>query len=289
MPQILQPEQLLNANAWLASSYQLASVSGPAIGGLLIALHGDATWAFLASAAGQLVFIAALLTMPPLLPPPIAARRTTRDLFAGFGFIWKNPVFLAAIMLDLFAVLLGGAVALLPVFAKDILHVGPTGLGWLRAAPSVGALCMALLTTRLPPWRRPGLALLVTVAGFGLATIGFGLSKTLWLSLLCLFLTGVFDEVSVVIRLTLEQILTPNALRGRVSALHYVFIGLSNEFGTFESGATAALFGPVISVVGGGCGTLLVVGIVALFWPALARLPPLHTLKPCPNPSDDSA
>jgi MFS family permease len=144
----------------------------------------------------------------------------------------------------------------------------------------VGALLMALLSTRLPPWRRPGQALLVTVAGFGIATIGFGLSTSLWLSLLCLFFTGIFDELSVVIRLTLEQVITPDPLRGRVSSLHYVFIGFSNELGSFESGATAALFGPVASVAGGGLGTLAVVALVALLWPSLSRLGPLHTLKP---------
>jgi len=139
---------------------------------------------------------------------------------------------------------------------------------------------MALVTTHLPPWRRPGRTLLATVAGFGLATVGFGFSKSYWLSMLCLFLTGVFDEVSVVIRMTLEQILTPDALRGRVSAVHYVFIGFSNELGAFESGATAALFGLIPAIVSGGVGTLLVVALVARVWPQLAALGPLDTLRP---------
>jgi MFS family permease len=195
-------------------------------------------------------------------------------------FIRRHPVFLAAITLDLFAVLFGGAVALLPVFAKDILHVGPVGLGWLRAAPALGAMGMALLMTRLPPWQRPGRVLLFVVAGFGLATIGFGLSQVMWLSLLCLFLTGVFDAVSVVIRLTLEQVLTPDRLRGRVSSIHYVFIGFSNELGAVESGGTAALFGPVASVAGGGLAAVLVVGVVAVLWPQLTRLGPLASLRP---------
>jgi MFS family permease len=201
-------------------------------------------------------------------------------MFAGFAFIRRNPLFLAAITLDLFAVLLGGAVALLPMYAKDVLNVGPTGLGWLRAAPAAGALLMALVTTRLPPWKKPGVVLMAVVVGFGLSTIGFGLSTSFPLSLLCLFLTGVFDNVSVVIRLTLEQVLTPDSLRGRVSAVHHVFIGFSNELGSFESGATAALFGPVASVVGGGIGTVLIVGVVALAWPALAKLERLDQLKP---------
>ncbi len=139
---------------------------------------------------------------------------------------------------------------------------------------------MALATTRLTPWQRPGRVLLVAVAGFGLATIGFGLSRSFALSMACLFFTGIFDNVSVVIRLTLEQIITPDHLRGRVSAINYVFVGFSNEFGAFESGATAALFGPTLSVVGGGLATLLVVAMVRVAWPALARIGPLHTLRP---------
>jgi MFS family permease len=141
-------------------------------------------------------------------------------------------------------------------------------------------LAMALITTRLPPWPRPGRTLLLVVAGFGLATLGFGVSRSFALSLVCLFLTGVFDNVSVVIRLTLEQTITPDRLRGRVSAINYVFIGFSNEFGAFESGATAAMFGPTVSVVGGGIATLLVVVIVATIWPELARVGPLHSLAP---------
>ena len=176
--------------------------------------------------------------------------------------------------------LFGGAVALLPIFAKDILHVGPAGLGWLRAAPGIGAMTMALVTTRMQPWRRPGVAMLWTVAGFGIATIGFGLSRSFALSMVCLYLTGVFDNISVVIRLTLEQTITPDHLRGRVAAINYVFIGFSNEFGAFESGATAALFGPTLSVVGGGFATLLVVAIVHAVWPQLSRIGPLHTLTP---------
>jgi MFS family permease len=280
LPQLLRPEQFTNANAWLSTIFQLAAISGPALGGGLIALTGAATAAFLAAAAGQVLFVVLLLRLPATPP---AARPTTaspRDLFAGFAFIRRHPVFLAAITLDLFAVLFGGAVALLPIFAKDILHVGPAGLGRLRAAPALGAMCMALLTTRLPPWQRPGRVLLLTVVGFGLATIGFGLSRSMALSLVCLFFTGVFDDISVVIRLTLEQVLTPDQLRGRVSSIHYVFIGFSNELGGFESGATAALFGPIVSVVGGGIAVILVVAVVLGLWPELVRLRPLASLKP---------
>lgn len=280
LPQLLAKEEFNNANAWLSSTFQLAAISGPAAGGLLIAATGSATASFAIAAIGQLLFIAMLRTMPVRVPPPPAGKRRAADVFAGFSFVRRNPLFLAAITLDLFAVLFGGAVALLPIFAKDILQVGPSGLGWLRATPGLGALAMALITTRVRPWRRPGIVLLWAVAGFGLATIGFGLSRSFALSLLCLFLTGVFDNVSVVIRLTLEQTITPDHLRGRVSAINYVFIGFSNEFGAFESGATAALFGPTLSVVGGGIATILVVAVVRAAWPQLARIGPLHTLAP---------
>jgi MFS family permease len=279
LPQLLDPAQFNNANAWLSSTFQLAAITGPAAGGMLIAVTGSATMSFALAAVGQLVFIVMLRTLP-VRPPAASAKRSAADVFAGFRFVRRNPLFLAAITLDLFAVLFGGAVALLPIFAKDILQVGPSGLGWLRAAPALGALTMALVTTRVRPWKRPGVVLLFAVAGFGLATIGFGLSRSFPLSLACLFLTGVLDNVSVVIRLTLEQTITPDHLRGRVSAINYVFIGFSNEFGAFESGATAALFGPTLSVVGGGIATLCVVTTVHAVWPQLARIGPLHTLKP---------
>jgi MFS family permease len=278
LPQLLAPAEFANANAWLSSTFQLAAISGPALGGLAIAATGAATASFAAAALGQAIFMAMLTTLPVRRPTTPTATASARDVFAGFRFVRNNPLFLAAITLDLFAVLFGGAVALLPIFAKDILAVGPAGLGYLRAAPGIGALAMALITTRLHPWRRPGRVLLLVVAGFGLATLGFGLSRSFALSLLCLFFTGVFDNVSVVIRLTLEQMITPDHLRGRVSAINYVFIGFSNEFGAFESGATAALFGPTLSVVGGGIATLLVVAIVRATWPELARIGPLHSL-----------
>ena len=279
LPQLLAPAEFANANAWLASTYQLASITGPAAGGLLIAATGGATASFAAAMVGQALFAVILSTLPKVAPSS-GQHRSAKDIFAGFRFVRANPLFLSAITLDLFAVLFGGAVALLPIFAKDILNVGPAGLGWLRAAPGVGAMTMALLTTRLKPWRRPGVALLWTVAGFGLATIGFGLSRSFALSMACLFLTGVFDNISVVIRLTLEQMITPDHLRGRVAAINYVFIGFSNEFGAFESGAAAALLGPTIAVVGGGVATLLVVLVVRATWPQLLRVGPLHTLAP---------
>lgn len=280
LPQIIDRRLFGNAQAWLVSTGQLSSISGPAIGGLLIWALGSATWTYLIAAVLELGFVVTLLTFPAIKPPPPTGKQTVRDVFAGLGFIRRNPVFLAAITLDLFGVMLGGAVALLPIFAKDVLQVGPSGLGLLRAAPAVGALLAALLVTRLPPWRKPGQVLLMVVVGFGLATVGFGLSTNIYLSLACLFLTGAFDSVSMVIRGTLQQMITPDYLRGRVLAVEYMFIGFSNEFGTFRAGAMASFFGPIVAVVGGGIGTIAVVAVVALLWPALARIGPLNTLKP---------
>ena len=193
-------------------------------------------------------------------------------MLAGARFVFQEKVILAAITLDLFAVLFGGAVALLPVFAKDVLNVGPEGFGVLRAAPAVGATLMAIVLTRLPPMRHAGRLLIVAVAGFGLATIVFGLSRNFWLSLLALSLTGAFDNISVVIRSALTPLRTPDAMRGRVSAVERVFISSSNELGAWESGVTAAAFGPITSVIGGGIGTLIVVGLVAKFFPQLRTL-----------------
>jgi hypothetical protein len=278
LPQLLPPVVFANLNAWVASTVQLAAIIGPALGGFVIAATGGAAAAFAVAAAAEATFVL-LLTRVPRAPATTAVRRTG-GVLDGLRFVSRSPVFLAAMTLDLFAVLFGGAVALLPIFAKDILEVGPAGLGWLRAAPAAGALTMALITTRLAPWERPGRVLLAAVAGFGVVMIGFGLSRHLALSLACLFLAGVCDNVSVVIRLTLEQMITPDALRGRVSAVKHLFVSMSNEIGAFESGATAALFGPVLSVVGGGMATIGVVGLVLWAWPALGRLGPLHTLRP---------
>jgi MFS family permease len=287
LPQLVPAKDFANANAWFSSTFELASISGPAVAGGLIALASHAQPAFAFACLAHLGFVGVLFTIPARPAAQSGKRQGLKDLLAGFRFVRRNKVFLAAITLDMFAVLLGGAVALLPIYAKDVLHAGPVGLGWLRAAPALGALLTALVQTRLPPWRRPGRVLLITVAGFGVSTIVFGLSTVLWLSFVALFFTGVFDNVSVVIRSTLEQSLTPDVMRGRVSAIHYVFIGMSNELGSFESGATAALVGPVLSVVGGGLGTLLVVGAVALAFPSLRALPPLHQLEPLEANADD--
>jgi hypothetical protein len=277
---LVQPRQLANAQAWVASTGQVAQIGGPALGGLLIALFGVAAWTYLIASVLGLVFVALLATIPAIPPARSVGGRSLADLFAGLHFIGRSPVFLAAMTLDLFGVLFGGAVALLPIFARDILRVGPEGLGVLRAAPALGALAMALTMTRLRPWQRPGRVLLLVVAGFGLATVGFGLSRSLPLSLACLALVGACDSVSGVIRGTLQQMVTPDRLRGRVAAVEKVFVGFSNELGAFESGAVAALFGPIVSVVSGGLVTLAVAAAVAWIWPALVAVGPLHTLRP---------
>lgn len=246
----------------------------------MIALLGRAAGAYWLAAGCCLG--CALLLMP--IRPRVSDRprkvRSLTSLLLGIKFVFRSQLLLAAITLDLFAVLLGGATALLPVYASDILEVGAAGLGWLRAAPAMGAVLIALVLAHRPPLRRPGLALLLSVAGFGVATICFGFSRDPVLSFALLALTGALDNISVVVRGTLMQVLTPDEMRGRVSAVNSVFISSSNELGAFESGMTAKWFGPVGSVVGGGIGTIFVVLVAALRWPLLVRLGPLHEVKP---------
>jgi MFS family permease len=288
LAQVVPPEHFTNAATWESSAWQASAIIGPALGGLIIAVRGSATPVY-AIVAGLLLALALLLTR--LRPRPVARADedlTLRSLFAGLRFVWDTKIILAAITLDMFAVLLGGATALLPVFARDILQVGATGLGWLRAAPAVGAILAALALAYLPPFRRAGWTLLAVVAGFGLATIVFGLSRSFGLSLAMLALLGALDNISVVIRSTLVLTRTPDEMRGRVNAVHSVFIGISNELGAFESGVAAALLGTVGAVVGGGIGTLLVVGLVALGWPEVRRLGRLnaHAAPEAPASAD---
>ncbi|MDZ8258623.1 MFS transporter [Nostoc sp. ChiQUE01b] len=279
MWQLIPVSAFTNAATWNSSSFQLAAVIGPAFGGFGIALLGSATGVYIAAA------IAALLCF--ILTVPIKGQKAIRTtepisikaLAAGAKFVWQNQLILAAITLDMFAVLLGGAIALLPIFAKDILHVGPVELGYLQAAHSIGALTMAITLAYLPPLRKAGPSLLWSVVGFGVVTIIFGLSRSFWLSMLMLTLGGALDSISVVIRHTLVQIRTPDHLRGRVAAINSVFISASNELGGFESGLTAALFGPVISVVGGGIGTIVVVIATAMIWPGIRKLGALQEYK----------
>ncbi|MBD2211105.1 MFS transporter [Nostoc linckia FACHB-104] len=276
MWQLIPTSAFTNAATWNSTSFQLATVIGPAFGGFAIAAFGNATSVYILAAVAA--FLCFALTLPikqqntTLSKEPISLKA----LAGGAEFVWKNQIIFAAITLDMFAVLLGGAVALLPIFAKDILHVGPVELGYLQAAPSIGALIMAVTLAHLPPMRKAGPALLWSVVGFGVVTIIFGLSRWFWLSLLMLALSGALDSISVVIRHTLVQIRTPNHLRGRVAAINSVFISASNELGGFESGLAAALFGPIVSVVGGGIGTILVVIATAMIWPEMRKLGALH-------------
>ncbi|HQR37150.1 MAG TPA: MFS transporter [Blastocatellia bacterium] len=268
VPEVAYP----NAATWNSGAWQLAVVFGPALGGFIVGLTNKPAVVYGLDVAAGLVYLALVLWMRVSPKPDVQEPVSLRTFGAGAAFIWRTKEILAAITLDMFAVLLGGATALLPIFAKDILNVGPTGLGWLRAAPSIGAMLAAFAIASRPPFHRAGKTLLWAVAGFGAATIVFGLSTSFPLSLLMLALLGGLDQISVVIRGTLLLTRTPDSLRGRVSAVHNVFVGASNELGEFESGALAALFGPVIAVVGGGIGTLLVVALIAAAWPEVRRL-----------------
>lgn len=276
LPQVVPREQISQAITWNTSTFQIAAVLGPALGGVVIALPGGASKSYLINAVCSLIVIS--LVIPMRLRPyardfePVSME----SLLAGIKFVFSTELILATITLDLLAVLLGGATALLPIFAKDILAIGPRGLGWLRAAPAIGAFLTAIYLAHRPPLRRAGWALLWSVAGFGLATIIFGISRSPALSFLMLFLTGAFDNISVVVRHSLVQVLTPDSMRGRVSAVNAIFIGSSNELGELESGLTARLLGTVPAVVLGGVGSMLVVLGVGWGWPSIRRLRSVH-------------
>lgn len=270
---------------------QIGNVVGPALGGLVVAFFTPA--AYFVAAGTSTAFLILLARLGLESGPRRAGSVNSRSLLMGIEYVWRKRIILNMITLDLFAVLLGGAVYLLPIYATDILEVGPTGFGLLRAAPAVGAMTMAFSLIYLPPMKRAGRTLLLCVAGFGAATIVFGLSTSMWLSLFMLFLTGAFDNVSMVIRQTLLQMLTPDHMRGRVSAVSSVFVGASNELGGLESGLVAHWFGPVFSVVSGGIGTILVVVIMAMRSPTLRNFGSLQDArlddedKEEPDPSGD--
>lgn len=266
VPNLVPPEQLGNAIAWNSTVWQTATIAGPALGGLLY--YFGATVAF-GSAAVCFLTCCVLFGMMTSRPQATPSDITWETLLAGIRFIRSRPVIFGAISLDLFAVLLGGATALLPVYARDILDVGPGGLGLLRSMPAVGALVVALWLAQSPLQSRSGLRMFQGVAIFGVATIGFGLSTNVVLSCACLFLLGAADMISVFVRSTLVQFDTPDAMRGRVAAVNSVFIGASNELGEFESGAVAALIGTVPAVVVGGVGTLAVCALWVRWFPAL--------------------
>ena len=265
VPSIMLPRAL----AFSSGGNQAAVIAGPALGGLIFVAGATAVYATCAALfIGAAVLIALLRYQHTA---PLREPVTLRSLLAGVDFVWHNKAVLGAVSLDLFAVLLGGATALLPMFAKDILHVGPWGLGLLRAAPAVGALIAAVILTRNPLKRRVGRSMLLAVALYGLCMVVFSLSTSLLLSMAVLAISGSCDMLSVVVRQTLVQLETPDAMRGRVSAVNSVFIGASNQLGEFESGASAALVGPVASVLLGGLGTLLVAALWFKYFPALAK------------------
>jgi MFS family permease len=267
-PQLVPTILLQRALTVSSSAIQAAIICGPALGGVLYTF-GPAT--VYASSTALLLFAAGLALTVNYQHRTALAAATWNSMLAGVAFVWRRKVVLGATSLDLFAVLLGGATALLPIYARDLLQTGPAGLGLLRAAPAVGALCMSLVMVRWPLRNKVGHKLLLAVAVFGLATVVFGLSRSFGLSLLALLVTGAADSVSVVMRSTLVQLETPDEMRGRVSAVNSIFIGASNQLGEFESGSVAALWGPVVSVVSGGIGTMLVAGAWLKLFPSLAN------------------
>ena len=279
-PVLVPPVMLPRAMAFSSAGMQAAIITGPALGGVIFVAGASAVYsvcAFLFATGCALIAVVRYDHAPPPREPV-----SVRTLLAGAEFVWQRKALLGAVSLDLFAVLLGGATALLPMFAKDILQVGPWGLGLLRAAPAVGALLTSAVLTRWPLERRVGRVMLLAVALYGVCMLVFGISTSMLLSLAALAVSGGADMVSVVVRQTLVQIETPNDMRGRVSAVNSVFIGASNQLGEFESGATAALLGPVGSVVAGGIGTLLIAALWLKGFPELAQRD--RMTEPAPRP-----
>ena len=270
LPMVVPKEQLPSAVAWNSSTWQMAGTVGPALGGVLYGFGAEAVYC--TATLLMLIAVTILFRLSPRPPLAQGDSHWLERLFAGVKFVRRRPILLGAISLDLFAVLLGGATALLPIFARDILSVGPWGLGLLRSAPAVGAVLCGVFLAQYPLKRRAGLAMFLCVAGFGVGTIVFGLSRFLPLSLFALFCMGACDMVSVYVRQSLVQLNTPDEMRGRVTAVTMVFIGASNELGEFESGVTASWFGTVPAVVIGGIGTLLVVAIWSLAFRALRKV-----------------
>lgn len=278
VPHLVPPEHFVNAVTWGATVFQIANIAGPAAGGLLFTLP-LAHWGLSHLAGAPVVFLFTLFTLAGFLtlisllsvrPGRMEHRSTTFDLLLeGLRYVWRAKLLLGSVSLDLFVVLLGGAVALMPIFAENILHTGARGLGLLRAAPAAGALIVSILLSFFPIRNNAGKRMFLGVAIFGITTIVFGLSRNLWLSLAALVILGAADMVSVVIRSSLLQLATPPSMRGRVSAVNSLFVGASNELGEYESGLTAQWWGPVRAVVIGGIGSLIVTGLWATFFPSL--------------------
>ncbi|MGH9615530.1 MAG: MFS transporter [Acidobacteriaceae bacterium] len=285
LPHLVPREDFVNAVSWGASIFQLANFIGPALGGLLFNVplgHWLPSPVGKHLEGGAIVYALTLLTLIAFLVLLVSLSvrpgrqeqggLSLETLLAGFRYMWYKKLLLGVTTLDLFAVLLGGAVALLPIYAENILHSGPTGLGILRAAPALGALCVSILLTWRPLGHSAGVRMLISVAIFGAATIVFGLSRNMALSLVALFIVGAADMVSVIVRSSMLQLATPQAMRGRVSAVNSLFVGASNEFGSFESGVTAQWWGAVPSVVIGGIGAIAVTGVWTLLFPSLRKV-----------------
>ena len=277
-PSLVPPEMLSPALAFRSVAFQVSGIAGPAIGGLLFFVRPDLVYEV--SAALSVASLACVLAMRAGREPASDEAPGLKSVFDGIRLIRRTPVMLGAISLDLFAVLLGGAVALLPLFASDVLHVGKIGLGLLRSAPAVGALVASVLLVRRPIGRLAGRKMLAVVAAFGVCMVVFGLSKSMWLSLLALAVSGGVDLVSVVLRSTILPMVTPDELRGRVNAVEMVFISASNELGAFESGVAAALIGAVPAVVAGGIATIVIAAAWTRLFPSLASVDRLDDLRP---------
>jgi predicted MFS family arabinose efflux permease len=282
---LVPQEDFANAVGWVTSSWQLAAVFGPAAGGLLYGLSGPIAY----GCAALVYCVSTYLIFSIPKPKQIISKepKSLATLIGGFSYIWKEKVIFGAISLDLFAVLLAGAVALLPIYARDILVLGPTGLGLLRAAPGIGAVIMIMILTAFPVRNHAGIILFVTVALFGLCTAVFGASKLAWLSIVMLILIGAFDMVSVYIREILLQLWTPDHVRGRVNAVNSIFLGASNELGEFRAGFMAAAYGAVFTVVAGGAAAVGVAGIWALLFPQIRQTKRLEIPEGFKNSNSD--
>jgi MFS family permease len=285
LPQLVERRNFSRAVTWNAGMFQISSIVGPTVAGLVIGYTHHAAPVYAINAIGAAICCVLMGMVHRHHVVAVKERMSFKALLTGFSFVFTNRIVLGIITLDMFAVLLGGATALMPVFAKDILFVGPRGLGLLQAALPLGAIVCGFILAHRPPMQKAGRALLLGVTAFGLATIGFGFSKWFWPSFLLMFACGASDNISVVVRHTLVQMLTPDEKRGRVSAVNNLFIGTSNELGEFESGTVAHWLGPVFAVVSGGVGTILVVIAVALFWPEIRKYgrldgPDPHEVRP---------
>lgn len=272
VPLLVEKTHFPNAVAWGSSIFQSATILGPALGGVIYSIARSPLPVYVSAATGFVLACALVWRVKPVVAQAPSGGRGLADLLAGFRCVWERRIIRGAVTLDLFAVLLGGAVALLPVYAREVLEVGPWGFGLLRSAPGIGAVTTAIAIVFFPLKRHAGATMLACVAGFGLSTVVFGLSRSFGLSLLALLLVGATDMVSVIVRGTIVQLSTPDAMRGRVSSVNMLFIGASNELGQFESGVLAQGLGAVTSVVLGGLGAIAVVLIWLILFPELRRV-----------------